>query len=175
MVGLGREKRLALGAATGTPAVSISARATRCAGTRTATLGRPAVTMSGTAGFFGRISVRGPAQQASASARAAERHARGHQSQLPDVREVHDEGIGGGPLFRGEDLRHRHRIECVGAQAVHRLGGKRHERTGAQRGSRLLDGGRVGALGVNRQHARGDGHGSSIRALVPSTSAITRL
>ena len=70
MVGLGREKRLALGAAIGMPDISISARATRCDGTRTATLGKPAVTRSGIAGFFCRISVSGPAQNDSASLRA---------------------------------------------------------------------------------------------------------
>ena len=61
---------LALGAAIGMPDISINARATRCDGTRTATFGRPAVTRSGTSGFFLRISVNGPAQNDSASLRA---------------------------------------------------------------------------------------------------------
>jgi hypothetical protein len=70
MVGLGREKRLALGAAIGIPAVSINARATRCDGTRNATLGSPAVTRSGTSGFFCNTSVNGPAQNDRPSLRA---------------------------------------------------------------------------------------------------------
>ena len=78
MVGLGRENRFALGAATGTPAISINARATRCDGTRNATLGKPAVTGSGIAGFLGRIIVSGPAQNASPSFRAPAGHAAAH-------------------------------------------------------------------------------------------------
>ena len=48
VVGLGRPERLALGAAMGTPAASISARATGCEGMRTATVASPAVTRRGT-------------------------------------------------------------------------------------------------------------------------------
>ena len=62
-VGLGREKRFALGAATGTVAASMIARATGCTGTRTATLERPAVTSSGTWAERGSTSVSGPGQK----------------------------------------------------------------------------------------------------------------
>ena len=48
IVGLGRPLRLALGAATGTPAASISAWATASLGKRMATVSRPAVTCRGT-------------------------------------------------------------------------------------------------------------------------------
>ena len=59
--------RFALGAATGTPASRISSRATGCAGERTPTSGRPAVTASGTAAVLGSSSVSGPGQNASIS------------------------------------------------------------------------------------------------------------
>src|SRR2546430_495152 len=59
VVGDSSAERLALGAATGTPAASSSARATGCAGTRTATVGPPAVTASGTAAAFASTSVSG--------------------------------------------------------------------------------------------------------------------
>ena len=70
VVGLGRPERLALGAAMGTPAVSISALATGCEGMRTATVASPAVTRDGTFSLLGKISVRGPGQKASIKARA---------------------------------------------------------------------------------------------------------
>jgi hypothetical protein len=62
-VGLTEPKGLALGAATGTPAVAMSARAMACPGTRTPTVGRPAVTRSGSSGRFGSTRVRGPGQK----------------------------------------------------------------------------------------------------------------
>ena len=70
VVALVRVNRLALGAAIGTPAARISAWATGWLGTRTATVGRPAVATSGTTGRFGRTSVSGPGQNRSARARA---------------------------------------------------------------------------------------------------------
>ena len=71
VVGEGRPERLALGAAMGRRAASISARAAGCTGKRTATVSSPAVTAMGTASDFGKISVMGPGHQASISARAA--------------------------------------------------------------------------------------------------------
>ena len=62
VVGLGRPERLALGAAMGLRAASISALAAGWAGKRTATVSRPAVTASGTASDLGKISVIGPGQ-----------------------------------------------------------------------------------------------------------------
>src|SRR5260370_42692384 len=62
VVGERPEKRLALGAATGTPARLISASAMGCAGTRTPTVHNPAVTISGIEGAFGSTSVSGPGQ-----------------------------------------------------------------------------------------------------------------
>jgi len=69
-VGLGREKRFALGAAIGMPAAASSARATGCAGTLTATVSSPAVTSSGTERDRGSTSVSGPGQNRKASVRA---------------------------------------------------------------------------------------------------------
>ncbi len=62
VVGESWPKRLALGAAMGTPASRIKARASGCAGMRIPTVARPAVTMSGTCGRLGSTSVRGPGQ-----------------------------------------------------------------------------------------------------------------
>src|ERR1022692_4400883 len=67
-------KRFALGAATGTCAASISAKATGCAGIRTPTVGNPAVTMSGTSVVLGTTRVSGPGQNRSAKMRAASGH-----------------------------------------------------------------------------------------------------
>ena len=68
VVGLGRPERLALGAATGRAAASISARASGWAGKRTATVESPAVTSGGTRSDLGKISVIGPGHHASISA-----------------------------------------------------------------------------------------------------------
>ena len=56
---------LALGAAIGTPAFAISFRAIGSAGQRTATLGKPAVTISGTCACFGNTTESGPGQNRS--------------------------------------------------------------------------------------------------------------
>ena len=61
-VGESSVKRLALGAAIGTCAVRINSRARACAGMRSPTVGRPAVTMSGTTLRLGTTSVSGPGQ-----------------------------------------------------------------------------------------------------------------
>ena len=61
-VGESSVKRLALGAAMGTPAARISSSARGCAGMRRPTVGRPAVTMSGISGCLGTTSVSGPGQ-----------------------------------------------------------------------------------------------------------------
>ena len=59
-----RPKRLALGAAIGTPAVAISALATGCDGILTPTSGRAAVTISGMSSAFSSKRVSGPGQNA---------------------------------------------------------------------------------------------------------------
>ena len=66
-VQLGRPERLALGAATGTPASRRRARATGWSGQRMPTVSSPAVVASGTMGLRRRIMVRGPGQKRRAS------------------------------------------------------------------------------------------------------------
>jgi hypothetical protein len=73
VVGLIRPNRFALGAASGTPAAAIRARATGCEGARRAIVARPLVARSGTIGVFGRTRVSGPGQNASTSARRRSR------------------------------------------------------------------------------------------------------
>eukprot|EP01139_Manchomonas_bermudensis_P005025 Amastigsp_a174555_19.p2 type:complete len:202 gc:universal Amastigsp_a174555_19:697-92(-) len=68
VVGEGRPDRFADGAATGTPASSMSRLAMGCDGMRTATDGWPAVTRSGTARDFGSRTVSGPGQKRSSTA-----------------------------------------------------------------------------------------------------------
>ena len=72
-VGLGRENRFALGAATGRPARAISARAMGCEGTLIATVARPAVTSSGTRDDRRSTIVSGPGQKRTARARRTAR------------------------------------------------------------------------------------------------------
>ena len=71
MVGLGRPDRLAEGAAKGTPAASITARAVGWEGQRTATVSSPPLVVRGTRSDLGRIMVRGPGQNTAASRFAA--------------------------------------------------------------------------------------------------------
>jgi len=62
-VGLGFPEAFALGAASGAPVAAMSARATGCAGMRTATVGWPAVMIGGTRdGSAGKRRVSGPGQ-----------------------------------------------------------------------------------------------------------------
>ena len=67
VVGLGRPEILAEGAAMGTPAAAIKARATSCSGMRTPTVASPPVILSGTMLLRGRIKVMGPGQKAAMS------------------------------------------------------------------------------------------------------------
>ena len=70
-VGLGRPERFADGAASGTPAALMIARAVGSDGMRTATGSRPPVVCIGTSGDFFMMMVSGPGQKASASFLAA--------------------------------------------------------------------------------------------------------
>ena len=71
VVGLGRPLRLPLGAAMGTPAARIIARAASLCGRRMPTVSSPALTVPGMQSALGRISVIGPGQNASMSFFAA--------------------------------------------------------------------------------------------------------
>ena len=66
----GLPERLAEGAASGTPASRMSARATGCDGRRMPTVSSPAETSSGMQAALGKMMVNGPGQNASASLRA---------------------------------------------------------------------------------------------------------
>ncbi len=125
-VGLGREKRLALGAATGTAAASISARATGCTGTRTATVGKTGGHLVGHLSRTGQrpastVPARnaGPGSRRGRSARETERGDR-----LESMLTWTISGSVDGSLFRREQPPHRFAIERVDAKAVHRLGRK---------------------------------------------------
>ena len=69
--GLGRPERFADGAASGTPAARMIARAAGCDGMRTATVSSPPVVSFGTIADFFMMIVSGPGQKASASFFAA--------------------------------------------------------------------------------------------------------
>ena len=71
VVGLGRPELLAEGAAMGRPQVFNISAATGWEGIRIATVGSPAVTSGGTAGFRINSMVKGPGQKASISGRAS--------------------------------------------------------------------------------------------------------
>ena len=64
-LGLGLPERFALGAAIGTPALSISERAISFSGMRTATVENPPVALLGTVNFALKIIVKGPGQKIS--------------------------------------------------------------------------------------------------------------
>ena len=85
VVGLGRPLRLALGAATGTPAAEITACATGCAGTRSATVDSPARTAGGTQAGAGTTTVNGPGANASTAARAAARREESPEADRPGM------------------------------------------------------------------------------------------
>jgi hypothetical protein len=71
VVGETAVERLALGAASGRPSFSISRRASGCSGQRIATVVPPAVTVAGTRGLRGTITVTGPGQSCSVIRAAA--------------------------------------------------------------------------------------------------------
>ncbi len=92
VVGESWVKRLALGAATGTCAASISASATGCEGMRSPTVGRPAVTRSGTAGCLRNTRVSGPGQKRWASSSARCGHSAHDVPRHLAAADVHDDG-----------------------------------------------------------------------------------
>ena len=85
VVGLGLPERLADGAARGTPASRMTARATGSEGIRTATVSSPPEVVSGTRADFSRMMVRGPGQNRSASplASGGTSFTRGGHSSIP--------------------------------------------------------------------------------------------
>ena len=115
------------------PKVLSKARATGCAGTRTATVSRPARARSATpqSGCFASTNVSGPGQNAAASFSAAGRE-NAHAPGGVDIRNVGDQRIeGGASLGRikpGDGLA----IAGIGAQPVDRFGRKGDQSAGGK-------------------------------------------
>lgn len=125
--GAGAAERLAEGAASGRPAASIMARATGWEGIRTATVGKPALTASGTRPLRGRIMVSGPGP---ISLRQPYRLS----GQLPYQRFPFAEGsdmdnqrIVLGPALGGKDTGRRRTVQSIRRQAINGLGGDSHQ------------------------------------------------
>ena len=133
VVGLTPPEGLADGAATGPPKAASSPWASGCAGTRSATVGRPAVARAArpASGRRGSTSVSGPGQKRAASARASGGNI-GQPLGGGEVGDMHDQRVEGGPALGGEDAGDRALARGVGAEAVDRLGRERHELAGAQ-------------------------------------------
>ena len=104
------------------------ARATGCAGTRTATLSRPASARSATPppGRLGSTSVSGPGQNAAAS-RSAAASKRAEPSRRVGVRHMGDQRIEAGPAFGRIETGDGLAIAGIGAEAVDGLGRKRDQ------------------------------------------------
>ena len=128
VVGLTRPEGLAEGAASGPPKAASRRCASGCAGTRSATVARPAVARSARpeSGRRGRTSVSGPGQK-----RVGERAGLGreHGEALGggEVGDVHDQRVEGGPALGGEDAGDR-RGRCG-----RRRRGRRRSRSGRRR------------------------------------------
>ena len=129
------------------------ARATGCAGERTATVLPPPVTTSGTRSRFGSTSVSGPGQKRSASLVGAFRPLGGQRAGLSFARYVNDERVAGRAALRLKDTRRRQRIQRIGAEAIDRLGGKSHQLAALQQLRRGFDG---FSLRVNRIYLQDD-------------------
>ncbi len=102
------------------------------------------------------------------------RNRRRHEAELPHVRDVHDEWIGGGPPLGLEDSLHGRRVERVGAEAIDRLGRERHQAAATNHVRRLRDHLRVGPLRIHRHHTRHHRMSSPSSTPLPSSSSITR-
>ena len=126
VVGLGRPEVFPDGAATGTSAASRMARHTGWEGQRIPTVSSPAVTTSGTMGFRRKIMVRVPARGLRQGIGAV-RDVRTIPLQVLCRGDVEDQGVVLGAALGREDALHRLRVQAVGPQAVHRLGGDAHQ------------------------------------------------
>ena len=151
-------KVLALGAATGTPARRINSSATGCAGMRTPTSGRPAVTASGTALVRGSSRVSGPGQKACISLRAASGTSMTSPSSIARLEICTITGSHAGRCLASEDAFHRGRVQSIGAQPVDGLRGQGHQSSGAQNLRRplqsFLGAGSIQMRGVHHQSLR---------------------
>ena len=114
--------------------------ATGCAGTRTATLSRPASARSATvqSGCFGSTSVSGPGQNAAASFSAAALK-RADAPRRGDIRDMGDQRIERGPALGGIEPGHGLAVAGIGAEPVDRLGRKGDQPAGGEAARRRLD------------------------------------
>ena len=87
--------------------------------------------------------------------RRIRRHRGRHARQVGGGRQVHDQGVGVGPLLRREDASHRGGVERVRAQAIHRLGREYDQAAGDQHASGLGDGRRIGRGGIDDEACGG--------------------
>ena len=121
------------------PKAASSARATGCAGARSATVSCPPVTAAGTIADFGNTSVSGPGQKASASRAAGSGTSAAQARAAREIAEVHDERMARRPSLGGEDARNRRGIRSVGAESVDGFGRERDQLSRVQPGDGLLD------------------------------------
>ena len=127
MVGDTCSERLALGAASGTPARSISRRVSGKSGHRRATVGPPAVTIDGTCGPFGTTTVTGPGQRAAAIRSADSGHEPAKERAIAASATCTISGLAGRPPLGPKDPVDRLLVEGIGRQAVDRFGRDRDQ------------------------------------------------
>ena len=138
-------ERLAEGATIGPPNAASSAAPAGCAGTRSATLSRPASASSATgqSGRLGSTSVRGPGQNAAAS-RSASALKRPSRARRGEVRHMGDQRVEHRPALGGIEPGHRLAVAGVGAEPIDGLGRKGDQPAGGEAGCGGLDGGGIG-------------------------------
>ena len=130
------------------------ARATGWSGTRTATDGRPAVTMSGNPVGLGQHDRERPGPEALDERRGGGRHGAATRGQPVGRVDVDDQRVEGRPRLDGEDARHGDGVGRVGAEAVHGLG---------REGDDLAAADDVGG-GGDRVGGGGPDHGGAVRS-----------
>ena len=123
------------------------ARATGCAGTRTATLSRPASARSATpqSGRFGSTSVSGPGQNAAASFSAAASK-RPSAARGVDAADMGDQRIEARPALGGIEPGDGLAIAGIGAEPIDGLGRERDQPAGGKAGGGGRDRRRVSAF-----------------------------
>ena len=130
------------------PKAASSARATGCAGARSATVSCPPVTAAGTIADFGKYQRERPGPEGLGEPCGGRRHLGRKGAGRAEVAEVDDERMARRPPLRGEDARNRRGIRGVGAEPVDGFGRERDQLARVQPGGRLLD------LPGLRQHRR---------------------
>ncbi len=160
VVALTRPEGLAEGAASGPAKAASRRRASGCAGTRSATVARPAVASSErpVAGRRGSTRVSGPGQKRAASARAAGVKAARASAAAASVT-CTISGLKAGRPLAAKIAGDRPVIAGVGAEAVDGLGREGDQLAGAEQG----DGGAEAAVAVGERDGVAVGHGVTLR------------